>query len=215
MRAARTLTLAGIMFTAAITMSACAAASSAPAGEVTRAAATVGEQCPNVGSTATALIIDDRLDVDLTFDATGINCADWSETGNPTRYSGLIVPRQPGGSAALGLEAADGASPTFSVTFAVNPSPAQPNVSSSTIAALQVKLTLMKYSDGSYLPREILTRQGFSDPWKSNASYIIGELSGKPVRIATGLTMAGDSTWQDAPATRASRGWFMRLQYAR
>jgi len=164
--------------------------------------------CPNVRSTAAALRMESRIG-DVIFTADGVRCEDWSETGNPTRYSGRAIDDgTTQGTAFWGLQPANGKFPTFRVSFRTYPG----NV---TVGSLWVQLTTTDTVAG-WLPTRILTRAAFGDPWKSNASHVFGELDGKKVRVVTGvISNPKDGTWDSPNGSGAAEdAWFMTLQFA-
>ncbi len=175
----------------------------------TRAAAQAAEVCPNVGSNAAALILDNRLGIGMAFRASQVRCAQWSERGNPTTYSD----RSFGGWNKVvhwGLQPATGATPSFLATFVTSPE-------GTPVTSLQVRLGQEKQATGytNWQPTWVETRS--DDVWHRNGSYIVGTAAGKQVRVVTGVVNnPGDGSW-DSPngAGLAQRAWFIRLQYVK
>lgn len=70
--------------------------------------------CPNTRSTNTALTVSNRLDLPVIFKASSINCAQWSERGNPSVLDGRVI--EAGGEIRTpGLEPANNTTPKFLV----------------------------------------------------------------------------------------------------
>ncbi len=195
---------------AAITLSACGSDDVAgTASDPVRGASQAALVCPNIGSSASALMLDNRLGVDLAFRASGVDCANWSETGNPTTYNGRAFGDW-NKVVQWGLQPANGANPTFVASFVTSPE-------GTPVATLQVKLWQVQVQEGpsNWQPGSIQTRTDYGGAWKTNASYAVGALNGKSVRVVTGVVQnPGDGSW-DSPngAGAAPRAWFMRFQF--
>jgi hypothetical protein len=154
------------------------------------------------------LIISNRIGGDILFNASGINCADWSEGGTPARYSGQTFGDW-NATYPLRLQPANGMEPAFSASFfkCPNANCDQPQP----LASFPVRLRM-----GSLGPSEVLTRDSQTGEWQSNASFQVGSVDGQKVRAVTGLLKnPNDGSWDGTNLQVTERGWWIAFQFAR
>ncbi len=171
--------------------------------------------CPNVRSNAAAMKISNRLDTELIYKAGSISCAEWSERGNPSRYSGRAIGEA--GAAGKeyysdpvwGLQPAASAEPVFSVSLAAGGGK-QP------VADFQVKVRMATGGKG-VSPSQVFVRPLAGGTWTDSIT-ITTKSFGKAVRIRASGTVPNpnDGSW-DSPngAQNSRRAWLLVASYVR
>lgn len=169
--------------------------------------------CPNNRSNTAALKVSNRLDAEVFFTVSPslLNCNQWSETGNPTRYTGRVI----GESGATGkehisdpvwgLQPAAGTAPVFFVRF-------QGQGVAGEQFAVKVKMEVR--GDGVPAPSEILVGDGFGQ-W--GTSVTAGTVNGKTFSAyAPGVVQnPNDGSWDINGSQNSKSAWLLSIAYPR
>lgn len=84
--------LAAVSLAAGIALLSGCGSSGGTESTAARSATAAPVTCPNQSSGTHYMAIRNTLDVPVQLDSTGIDCAEWSETGNPSRVNGRSIP---------------------------------------------------------------------------------------------------------------------------
>lgn len=167
--------------------------------------ASAGQDCGNSPSTASAILIANRLDQEIRFWAGGVYCAQWSGTGNPGHYSGSVIPA--GETAYWGLEFANAQRHTFTAKFDT-----KTGRSILRDPPLYFRLNL---NNGLNETSEISTSPASANE-SFSSSYVVGDDAAGPIRIVTSaVNNPKDGTWTGSAGRAEKWGFLVSLQNTR
>ena len=202
------LLLAAILASACVAgLTACSSSNEDAADTSPERQASAGQDCRKSPSTASAILIANRLEQEIRFEAGGVYCAQWSGTGNPGNYSGSVIPA--GKTAYWGLEFGNTQRHGFTANFILTGN----GRSILRDPPLYVRLDLNDASKNEV--SKISTSPASADASFSSDTYIVGDDAAGPIRIVpAAVTNPGDGTWTGS-AGRAKTGFLIRLQNVR
>ena len=168
--------------------------------------ASAGQDCGNSPSTASAILIANRLDQEIRFWAGGVYCAQWSGTGNPGHYSGSVIPA--GETAYWGLEFANTQRHTFTANFTLTGNGRSILRDPPLYFRLNLNNGLNETSEISTSPAS--ANESFS------SSYVVGDDAAGPIRIVTSaVNNPKDGTWTGSAGRAEKWGFLVSLQNTR
>lgn len=166
--------------------------------------ASAGQDCGNSPSTASAILIANRLEQEIRFEAGGVYCVQWSGTGNPGNYSGSVIPA--GQTAYWGLEFGNTQRHAFTANF---------NLTGNGRTILRDPPLYVRFNlnNGFNEVSTITTSPASADASLTSGSYIVGDDAAGPIRIVTSAVLnPKDGSWTGSAGRAEKWGFLISLQ---